>query len=541
MTRFAEALARVAMMGTVWAALVSAGCKSSSGNSTRLDVVVDVDPALMLDSVAVVVEAQGISADARPTLEHTFAVSAPSGTSSAIAPIVWEIPISNAGPPFQASVTASGNGPMAVTATILATIEAGQRTTATLTLASACVAKSCPSDQTCMNGACGQIKTVGPNLDAGSGGASGTSTGGSAGGGHTGSAGAGTAGSAAGGSGGTAAGGAGGGSVLTGSGGKGSGGSAGGSSGTGGTAGSGGAAAGGQAGTTSTGGATGTGGMTATGGVTGTGGMLATGGTKGSGGSAGAGGMAGTGGTTGTGGSAGGGGTVMHPPMITNGTNGLAARYWDCCKPSCGWTTNVSVGNPMMSCDSNDNSLGSNYTAVSACTNPSAGTAYMCSSAVPWSLDDTLSYGYAAAGFGCGQCYQLQFTGTNAMSGQNTGTPALIGKTMIVQIINSGSYPAGQFQLLIPGGGVGAFTACATQWNATDLGSQYGGWLTECSGSASCVMQKCQATFSNKPDLMAGCNWFLGWFGASNDPDLVYQRIACPAGLTQASGLTDPG
>jgi hypothetical protein len=51
----------------------------------------------------------------------------------------------------------------------------------------------------------------------------------------------------------------------------------------------------------------------------------------------------------------------------------------------------------------------------------------------------------------------------------------------------------------------------------------------------------CQSAFSNKPELMAGCEWFIGWFGAADNPNLVYERIACPSALTQRSGLTDPG
>ncbi len=223
--------------------------------------------------------------------------------------------------------------------------------------------------------------------------------------------------------------------------------------------------------------------------------------------------------------------------------SGWASRYWDCCKPACGWKGNVTRGNPMMSCDMSDNSLGSNYDAVNACQG--GGTAYMCWSGIPWSLDNTLSYGYAAASgnnYACGRCYQIQFTGTNNTNGDKKGTPGVNGKTMIVQVINNGGVQATQFDLLIPGGGVGALNACSTQWGSSvDLGTQYGGWLSECNGDANCVQQKCQSAFSNKPELMAGCSWFLNWFGASNNPDFVYQKIACPAALTQASGLSDPG
>ena len=352
---------------------------------------------------------------------------------------------------------------------------------------------------------------------------------------------------------------------VSGSGGKvGSGGSSGdtgsgGSAASGGATGSGGTAAGGAA---STGGATGRAGMsgTATGGshsggatATGSGGTIGGAGRSGSGGATtagsggaasggatGSGGVRGSGGTTGSGGSTN--SSVMHPPPITNGQSGWASRYWDCCKPACGWKGNVSRGNPMMSCDKSDNSLGGNYDAVNACQG--GGTAYMCWSGIPWSADDTLAYAFAAASgsnYSCGRCYQLQFTGTNNTSGDKKGTPALSGKTMIVQVINNGGVQATQFDLLIPGGGVGALNACATQWGMSDLGSQYGGFLTACNGDKNCTMQKCQTVFGDKPDLMEGCMWFLGWFGGSNNPDFTYQKVACPQALTAKSGLSDPG
>jgi hypothetical protein len=341
-------------------------------------------------------------------------------------------------------------------------------------------------------------------------------------------------------------------------------GSSGGSTATGGSIGSGGGSgglgSGGQGGTVATGGTIGSGGRggsgsggTSSGGTTGQGGRgtggngtggngtggTGSGGTIGSGGNTGHGGTIGSGGNTSTGGSTG----ANQPPPITNGMAGWASRYWDCCKPACGWKANVSRGNPMMSCDKSNNSLGGNYDAKNACEG--GGTAYMCWSGAPWEVSSTLSYGFAAASGGnyqCGRCYQLQFTGSNNTSGDHKGTPALSGKTMIVQIINNGGVQSTQFDLLIPGGGVGALNGCSNQWGSgTDLGAQYGGYLTECNGDASCVQQKCQATFGDRPQLLSGCNWLLGWFGASNNPDFTYQKIACPSALTQASGLSDPG
>jgi hypothetical protein len=179
--------------------------------------------------------------------------------------------------------------------------------------------------------------------------------------------------------------------------------------------------------------------------------------------------------------------------------------------------------------------------AANACT---GGSAYMCWDQSPWELDGTLSYGYAAHnGDPCGRCYQIQFNGGSHNGGANAGTQALSGKTMIVQVTNIGGIASDQFDLLIPGGGVGQFNACSSQWGVSnsELGAQYGGFLAGCNGDKNCVRNKCTTIFANKPDLKAGCDWFLGWFNGADNPTFVYQKIACPAALTQKSGLSDPG
>ena len=187
-----------------------------------------------------------------------------------------------------------------------------------------------------------------------------------------------------------------------------------------------------------------------------------------------------------------------------------------------------------------NNSYGGNYDVQSACSN---GTAFMCYSGAPWSISDSVSYGFAAgsgSNYVCGRCYELQFAGTGH-SGANAGAQSIKGKTMIVQIVNNGGVGSDQLDLLIPGGGVGAMNACNKEWPGADLGSQYGGYLAECNGDKSCVQQKCNTVFAGKSDLLAGCNWFLGWYNAADNPNFVYKQIACPAGITQRSGLSDPG
>jgi hypothetical protein len=249
------------------------------------------------------------------------------------------------------------------------------------------------------------------------------------------------------------------------------------------------------------------------------------------------------------GGSAGGtsGGACTNPPAaIQGGSNAWASRYWDCCKPACGWKGNIRSGNPMKACDASNNVLGS-YDTKNACE--SGGSAYMCWNDAPWEACDTLSYGFAAASgsnYVCGRCFQLQFDGSSHNAGDNAGAKSLKGKTMIVQVINNGGVAADQFDLLIPGGGVGILNACSSntnsQWGKNlDLGAQYGGFLAGCNGDKACVKQKCMTTFSGKPDLQAGCDWFLNWYNAADNPSFTYKQVACPAAITQKSGLSDPG
>ena len=262
-----------------------------------------------------------------------------------------------------------------------------------------------------------------------------------------------------------------------------------------------------------------------------TGGIHPTGGVNGAGGAQTGGANNATGGSTGN-------GTTLPP--ITGGSNAWASRYWDCCKPACGWTGNDP--NPIPSCSESNQQL-SDMTATNACQ--SGGTAYMCWSGIPRAVSSSVSYGFAAASgtnYSCGKCFQIQFDGgTNNGGSPTAGTQAIKGKQMIIQIINNGGVQANQFDLLIPGGGVGALDACQTQWGTTNLGSQYGGFLSACEQSdptdpTSCVQSMCNTVFAGKSDLLAGCNWFLTWFQAADNPTFVYQAVNCPSDFTSVMG-----
>lgn len=238
-------------------------------------------------------------------------------------------------------------------------------------------------------------------------------------------------------------------------------------------------------------------------------------------------------------------------PSVVGGCDGYATRYWDCCKPHCGWSGNVpSLVAPLQSCAVNNTRLG-DLTAASSCD---GGNAHMCWGMAPFAVSDTLAYGYAATSSGdvCGRCYQLQFTGSSHNSPGDPGSAALLGKTMIVQATNIGyDVGGGQFDILVPGGGVGAFNACSAQWGVSnsELGAQYGGLLAACKQELgynaslaqykSCLIGRCNSVFGTRglTELQKACTWYADWFQAADNPALKYKEVACPAELTSRSGM----
>ena len=94
--------------------------------------------------------------------------------------------------------------------------------------------------------------------------------------------------------------------------------------------------------------------------------------------------------------------------------SGFASRYWDCCKPSCSWTSNAGAGNEARQCTTSM-SLISDYNAASKCD---GGPSTTCLSQIPFTIDgcDNLGFAFGAVpGAGpnvCGRCFLLEFTGT---------------------------------------------------------------------------------------------------------------------------------
>ncbi|WIG98707.1 hypothetical protein [Myxococcus sp. SDU36] len=208
---------------------------------------------------------------------------------------------------------------------------------------------------------------------------------------------------------------------------------------------------------------------------------------------------------------------------LSNSAKAKTTRYWDCCKASGAFDGKAEVNAPVKAC-ARDGKTPVDAATQSIC---SGGTGFTCTSNQPWPVNKKLSYGFAAASLAgksesdtsCA-CYELKFT-----------SGSVKGKTFVAQVINStmSSDPdSNHFSLMIPGGGVGIFNGCQSQWNAPSegWGARYGG----VSNSSQC---------SQLPaELRQGCNWRFGWFKNAKNPNTTFRRVKCPTELIAKSGCT---
>jgi hypothetical protein len=217
-------------------------------------------------------------------------------------------------------------------------------------------------------------------------------------------------------------------------------------------------------------------------------------------------------------------------PDVKDGTVFWASRYWDCCKTHC--ATNAGA----KSCGANGTSSDG---GSSACV---GGSAYACYSEAPRAIGTQVSYGYVAVpNPSCNTCYHLQFTGTGQHNQADAGSKLIAGKHMIVKVSNTGGDVGGnQFDLMIPGGGVGQNQGtCPKQWNVnvSELGATSGGFMAypdHCySGSheqrKSCVREKCNLIPAG--DARDGCLWWVDWLQLADNPNFRYTKIDCPSDI----------
>ncbi|SIO34206.1 glycosyl hydrolase family 5 [Fibrobacter sp. UWB11] len=220
-----------------------------------------------------------------------------------------------------------------------------------------------------------------------------------------------------------------------------------------------------------------------------------------------------------------------------NGGSGWATRYWDCCKPHCSWPEH-SGGNFSKQCTNKGKSANTNWGDGSIC---SGGPQMTCTSQIPFTIDGCTEMAFAFAavpaanGGSCGKCFQLTFTGTGKYS-NDANIKRLKGKKLIIMATNvGGDVQQGQFDIMIPGGGVGMFNGCSSMgWGSQ--GAQYGGLLSDCETETkyaagkykSCLTEKCNKSFANDEEAKKGCLFLATWMEAAGNPNHEYVEVECP-------------
>lgn len=230
--------------------------------------------------------------------------------------------------------------------------------------------------------------------------------------------------------------------------------------------------------------------------------------------------------------------------------SGTTSRFWDCCKPSCAWLDKAGVNQPVRACDK-FNIVIDDETIDNGCDTRSPDAAFTCTDNAPWNVNRDLSFGFAATAIAggnesdwCCACYQqvslfISQTGhvlAPSPSNHSSKIPntrlvftsgALVGKTMIVQSTNTGvDQGTNQFDLLIPGGGIGEFqNGCLRQFGQVFPGEPEGG----VDGRPECGVLPTQR-------LRDGCYWRFDWFSGANNPPVNFTQVQCPNELTSRSG-----
>lgn len=96
---------------------------------------------------------------------------------------------------------------------------------------------------------------------------------------------------------------------------------------------------------------------------------------------------------------------------------------------------------------------------------------------------------------------------------------------MVVQSTNTGGdLGSNQFDILIPGGGVGIYDGCKVEFGTSLPGETYGG----ISSQTDCA--------SFPTILQDGCNWRFDWFEDADNPGLTFEQVQCPDEIVAKSG-----
>ncbi|KZL63420.1 endoglucanase type K, partial [Colletotrichum tofieldiae] len=80
------------------------------------------------------------------------------------------------------------------------------------------------------------------------------------------------------------------------------------------------------------------------------------------------------------------------------------------------------------------------------------------------------------------------------------------------------------FDIMMPGGGLGIFDGCTSEFGFQFPGTRYGGVSSR---------SECSALPAK---LQGGCQWRFDWFMNADNPNLSFTQVQCPADLVARSG-----
>ena len=215
-------------------------------------------------------------------------------------------------------------------------------------------------------------------------------------------------------------------------------------------------------------------------------------------------------------------------------------RFFDGCKPTCAWSGNIrgdTTLGPVFTCSNqfedgvqvvNDDP---NLKSVCGGGGSGPGAAYTCVDRSPFTSNGQM-YAFAASNSRCCECYELTFLASsvdgegNVCSGCSSYSGELEGETLVVQVINSGGdLSPTQFDLMIPGGGMGIFNGLVgnppngpplfPQSSYSDWGQRYGGVSSR---------EQC---FQLPASVVPGCLWRFDDFKGADNPGVSFRKVKC--------------
>ncbi|TIC91564.1 Endoglucanase-5 [Colletotrichum higginsianum] len=96
---------------------------------------------------------------------------------------------------------------------------------------------------------------------------------------------------------------------------------------------------------------------------------------------------------------------------------------------------------------------------------------------------------------------------------------------MVVQSTNTGGdLGSNHFDIMMPGGGLGIFDGCTSEFGFQFPGARYGG-----------VSSRSECSFL-PAKLQNGCQWRFDWFMNADNPSLSFTQVQCPSELVARSG-----